>query len=99
MRKSNWIKLIKKFKGFISFKKKINKRIFNNKIKLKGNNNININNKKIIRKVKKSNGEIINKLYKGKRSKDVKTLRVLSVNIRKSILKKNRIFKRRIWKK
>ncbi len=71
-------------------RKRINKRFINK------NNNININNKKIIRKVRKENGEIVSKLYKGKKSKDIKALKVLTINIRKGTLKKNRIFKRRI---
>ncbi len=86
MRKSNWLKLIKKFKGLISYKRGLNNKNKNKNNSLKINNNI--KNKKIIRKVRKGNGVIISKLNKGRMKKDIKALRMLSINIRKGILTK-----------
>ncbi len=83
MRKSNWIKLIRKFKGFISFKWRLNNKIKIKNKNLKVNNNNNISNKKIIKRIKKGNGEIISKLNKSKKDKNIKALKVLLLNIKK----------------
>ncbi len=90
MRKSKWINLIKKFRGLISYKRRssIKNNSKNNNLGINNNNNIKNDNKKIIRKVRKGNGEIVSKLNKGKMNKNYKGLRILSLNIRKGLLTK-----------